>query len=89
MEFAKTLHGDVPAWDNTYIDKYMPPELLVRMKDVETWQDADGFQWGFRYVRAIMVEGEPCISVAQKWDQYEGYILKVVSVSGFYRNVHV
>ena len=52
LELARLKRGDVPEWGSDYIEKYIPPIILKQLKDRITWEDEDGFVWGFQQVYA-------------------------------------
>ena len=42
----------VAEFDETYIDKYIPADILAKMHEQEAWFNDEGVHCGFRYVHA-------------------------------------
>lgn len=84
IEMARLMRGKVPEWDETYLEKYIPPLLLSQLLETDKWIDEDRFHWGFCYVYASKLRetNENIIVVATKpWGQGENE-LKVIVEDG-------
>jgi hypothetical protein len=70
--------GDVPEWDESYIERNLPSELVEKMHSFDNWVDDDGYRWGFTYVFATKLKnsGEPMVVVASKSMNQGDYFLK-------------
>lgn len=82
METAKLMHGRVPEWDSTYLEKHIPQGILEKMKEVDEWEDEDNFVWGFGYTFATLYEGRPAVAVATKAYGLGNNSIKVVLADG-------
>jgi hypothetical protein len=51
-EFARDMRGNCPAAGRDYPEKYLPDDVLTRLKADETWQDDEKFEWGWHQVCA-------------------------------------
>lgn len=61
------MRGKVPAWDDNYIERMVPEELLQRLH-AGNWVDDEGFFWGFAamYASKVRSSGENVVVVASK-----------------------
>jgi hypothetical protein len=81
---ACLMRGNVPEWDSTYVEKYVPADVLAQMKETSMWVDNDGFWWGFSYVFAGRVKAsmEPVAVLASKHVGQGHVIQKAVGIHG-------
>lgn len=80
VTMARAMRGHVPEWDDTYLEKQIPEDLLARMYEEASWVDDDGFSWGFRHVMASILwkTGERVVNVASKYEGHGSSLVKVV-----------
>jgi hypothetical protein len=67
-KLARLMCGQIPEWDESYIERNLPSDLLEKMHAVHTWVDGYGYWWGFSYVCASKLIGsnEPFVRIASK-----------------------
>lgn len=93
---ARMMRGVVPEWDDTYIEKYVPPDILARVKKEIKWTDEDGFNWGWYSISAHKLEyqvgdllvGTPVVVVATRYDGQGYHTQKVVDTNGNMYEIH-
>lgn len=51
-QLARLMRGNCPAVGDDYPEKYLPVDILTRLKANETWTDNAGFQWGWNQLCA-------------------------------------
>ena len=83
LEVACCMRGKVPEWDDTYVEKYVPSEILKKMFENEYWVDEEGFWWGFGYVGAqrLLATNEPVVVLASKYLGQGVYLVKYINPS--------
>ena len=64
---AKLMHGAVPTFDDDYMEKYIPNEIMKSMHETPSYVDNEGFTWGFGMVFAGLQNGTPYICLASKY----------------------
>lgn len=73
-ELAKMMHGKAmeKGYDDTYIEKYLPPHIVSKLWEQIEWTDEQGYIWSFYRVCVGVDEQGVYISYAGKCDG-QGY----------------
>jgi len=66
-KFAQMMRGQVPEYDETYIEKYLPKDIVIKLWQQEKWIDKDGYTWSFYNVCASKDSQGIYISYAGKY----------------------
>ena len=84
-EIAKMTRQTVAEFDETYIDKYIPADILAKMHEQEAWFNDEGFHCGFRYVHAgnCPSTGRPYVCMGAR--PYESKANDCIDCSGMYQ----
>ena len=80
IEVARLMRGNVPEWDNTYIEKAVPKELWDKLCENE-WIDDEGFCWSIKcmYATKVCNTGENVVVVASKYVGQGESLLQVIA----------
>lgn len=81
---ARAMRGKVPELDNTYIERYIPKDILLKIIELDDKADEDGFWWGPNYVMATKTRdtNKIVIIIAQKPLGQGYHKLKAIKLDG-------
>ena len=73
-ELAKMMYGKVMdlGYDDTYIERYLPPHIVSKLWEHLEWIDDEGYIWSFYRVCASVDEQGIYIAYAGKYEG-QGY----------------
>jgi hypothetical protein len=88
---ARQMRGHVPDLDDTYIEKWVPQDILEKIKQYKDKQfiDDDGFTWSPHCICATKIRktGEIVVIIADKACGQGWHELKVIDANGNIRDV--
>jgi hypothetical protein len=80
---ARNMRGKVPEFDNTYIERYIPQDILSNIIELDGKMDKYGFWCGPSYVWATKTkDNEIVIIIATKPLGQGFYELKALKIDG-------